>query len=169
MEVCNKSTRHGQKPILIVVHDTEGGNVQGSKDLRGVGNWFDNSNSQASAHVCTDAEGQSARYVFDDDKAWACAYYNAPSLSIEQIGFANQTHWPHAQIEETARWIALWSHRHDIPIRKGVVSRDGRVIKRGVIRHSDLGNLGGGHHDPGPHFPLANCLVIARKIARRGY
>jgi|tagenome__1003787_1003787.scaffolds.fasta_scaffold20989884_1 hypothetical protein len=166
-EVRNQSSRHGTKPCLIIIHDTEGGNVKGTGDLRGVGAWFNNPVAQASAHVCTDGEGQSARYVDDKNKAWHCAFFNAPALGIEQIGFANQRAWPKPQVEETARWIALWHKRHGIPIRKGKVSRDGRVVRSGVLRHSELGNLGGGHHDPGDHFPMSDCLKIARSIARR--
>lgn len=166
--VCNQSSRHGVKPILIVVHSTESGNVPGSaKDLRAIANWFDNPQAQASSHVVTDADAQSARLVVDDRKAWAQAYYNPWALSIEQVGRAAQTHWAHAQVEETARWIALWHGRHDIPIRKGAVTKDGRITTTGVVRHSDLGNLGGGHSDPGDGYPLHECLEIARAIVNR--
>jgi len=167
MNVCNQSTRHGTRPSIIVIHSTESTNVVGPADLKNIGTWFNNPAAQASAHACTDADGQSARYVSDAAKAWHVAWYNAQSLGIEQIGRANQTSWPDAQIEETARWIAMWSERYDIPVRKGAVSRDGRVLRSGVLRHSELGHLGGDHHDPGPHFPMAECLRIARKIRNR--
>lgn len=166
-EVACQSTRHGADPVLIIIHDTEGGNVPGIRDLQALGDFFNHTATQASSHVATDAEGQSARYVNDHRKAWHCAFYNSVSLGVEQIGFASQTHWPQAQIEETARWVALWSERHDIPIRKGRVTRDGRVTRTGVLRHSELGNLGGGHHDPGPAYPMADMLAIARRIRNR--
>jgi NAD kinase len=39
-----------------------------------------------SAHVCTDGDGNSARYVPDAAKAWHCAGFNSQSLGVEQIG-----------------------------------------------------------------------------------
>jgi N-acetyl-anhydromuramyl-L-alanine amidase AmpD len=162
MHVRNCSSRHGAKPILIVLHDTEGGNVKGVADLKGLGTFFDNPAVQASSHVATDAEGNSARFVADELKAWHCAFFNSVSLGIEQIGFATQFGWPGAQQQETARWIARWAQAYSIPIRQGRVSLDGRIIQSGVARHSDLGNLGGGHHDPGAGYPFADVLRLAR-------
>jgi N-acetyl-anhydromuramyl-L-alanine amidase AmpD len=159
--VRNCSSRHGAKPVLIVLHDTEGLNVKGLADLRGLGDWFDNPSSQASSHVATDAEGNSARYVDDAVKAWSCVFFNSLSLNIEQVGFATQFGWPDAQIQETARWVARWAQIYGIPIRQGRVSLDGRIIKSGVVQHSDLGSLGGGHHDCGDHYPFDEVLRIA--------
>jgi N-acetyl-anhydromuramyl-L-alanine amidase AmpD len=160
--VRNCSSRHGVKPILIVLHDTEGANIKGITDLKGLGDFFDNPAVQASSHVATDAEGNSARFVADELKAWHVAFFNSPSLGIEQVGFASQGSWPDAQLQETARWVARWAHEYGIPIRQGRVSLDGRIIQSGVVRHSDLGNLGGGHHDPGGNFPFTEVLRIAR-------
>jgi N-acetyl-anhydromuramyl-L-alanine amidase AmpD len=160
--VRNCSSRNGAFPRLIVLHDTEGANIKGIRDLQGLADFFDNPSVQASSHVATDAEGNSARMVPDNLKAWHCAFYNSVSLGIEQIGFASQKSWPDAQLQETARWVARWAHAFDIPIRQGRVSLDGRIIKPGVVRHSDLGNLGGGHHDPGANYPFTEVLRIAR-------
>jgi len=156
------SSRHGASIQLTVVHDTEGANIKGVTDLRNLGVVFRPQNEKSS-HVATDAEGNSARYVHDEDKAWHCAFWNSVSLGIEQIGFASQQSWPDAQLDETARWIAYWNFHHGVPIRKGIVSRDGRIIRPGVVRHSDLGVLGGGHSDPGPNYPLALVLRRARR------
>lgn len=161
-----KSSRNGSKIQLIVVHDTEGPNRAGISDLTGLGNYFDRVGSEESSHVATDAEGNSIRMVRDADKAWHVAYYNSVSLGIEQVGYATQKTWPRDQQEETARWIALWSHEHGIPIRKGRVSKDGRVLTTGIVRHSELGNLGGGHHDPGTPYPLHDVFVLARYYAK---
>lgn len=161
--VPQKSSRHGASLGLITVHDTEGANLKGVTDLRNLGTVF--RARDVSAHVGADDEGNSARYVPDELKAWHCAYYNPWSLGIELIGKATQPHWTDAQVRECARWVAYWCHHHSIPCRKGAVSRDGRILRRGVVRHSDLGNLGGGHTDPGT-FPLAACLVHARRYLK---
>jgi len=48
-----------------------------------------------------------------------------------------------------------------IPIHKAKVD-EGRVARAGVIRHSELGALGGAHSDPGSHYPLSDVLDFAR-------
>lgn len=157
---------------LIILHDTEGSNVPDSiSDLAGLGDWFGSISAQASSHVATDSDGNSARFVSDRRKAWHCMAYNSASLGIEQVGFASQSrvtwlkNW--RQLRETARWIAYWSHRYGIPIRKGAVS-GGVVTRSGVLRHMDLGAIGGGHSDPGSNYPFGRVLLLARlfKAAR---
>lgn len=160
--VRNRSSRRGVRPTLIVIHSTESDNRPGTSDLAAVAGWFDNPSSQASSTVIVDAEGQSARCVPDSEKPWTQAHYNSVSLSIECIGRAAQTAWTADEVREAARWIALWSVRHGIPIRKGRVDSSGRVVRSGVLRHSELGALGGNHHDPGRAFPLRSCLRLAR-------
>lgn len=151
---------------LIVLHDTEGANIPDSvTDLVGLGNFFGSISAQASSHVADDSDGNSARFVSDRKKAWHCAAYNSASLGIEQIGFASQSRvtWLHnwRQLRETARWIALWSEKYGIPIRRGAVN-SGAVTRAGVLRHMDLGSIGGGHSDPGPAYPFNRVLWLAR-------
>jgi N-acetyl-anhydromuramyl-L-alanine amidase AmpD len=153
---------------LIVLHSTESSNLPGSADLQGVADWFANPTSQVSAHVITDDDGHSARCVADRDKAWACVEFNSPSLNIEQIGRAAQSHWSRREWLETARWIAQWSHEHHIPIRRAEVA-GAYVIRSGVTTHAALGAAGGGHHDPGPDYPLEEVLHEARRIKRLRY
>lgn len=156
----NQSSRNGIRPQLIVIHSTESSNRPGSSDLAAIGAWFDNPTAQASSHVCTDGDGNSARYVADTAKAWHCAGYNSVSLGIEQIGRAAQSSWSPDEIRESARWVAYWSRKHGIPIRRGAVT-GGRVVKSGVVTHADLGVTGGGHHDPGAGYPVADLLRLA--------
>lgn len=157
----NQSSRSGRRPVLMVVHATAGHNRRGVGDLEALGEWFSRQSSAVSSHVATDNEGHSARFVNDDRKAWHCAAYNGISLGIEQVLPGDGSEVTEALYEETARWLARWSHLHAIPLRKGRVSRDGRVLETGVVRHSDLGVLGGNHSDPGP-FDLHHCLELAR-------
>jgi N-acetyl-anhydromuramyl-L-alanine amidase AmpD len=163
--VVNQSSRDGVKPRLIVVHSTEGRNIKGIGDLVGLGSWFDNPTADASSHVGVDAEGQSARYVDDERKAWTCAGFNPISLNIEMIGFASQGSWTDAELKEAARWCAKWSIKFDIPAQIGDVAGS-RVVKAGIVRHSDLGVFGGGHHDPGAGFRMLELVNTTKEIKR---
>lgn len=157
----NYSQRSVWPPTLIVLHSTEGKNVTGLSDLRALGDWFGSTKSQVSAHVATDAEGHSARYVADANKAWHVAADNSIALGIEQVGSASQNYWPTAQLKATAKWVAHWSRLYGIPIAHDT--------RRGVCRHSDLGVAGGGHDDPGPAYPLDRVLRYARWYSRFGW
>lgn len=169
MNVRNQSSRGGVTPRLIVVHDTESHNQAGSADLTAIGDWFNNPAAQASAHVCVDAEGRSAKYVDDAAKAWHVAGYNSVSLGIEQIGFATQTFWPDAQLKKVAKYVAYWSHKYGIQIQTRGKVDNGNVLLAGVVTHAQLGQIGGGHHDPGDHYPLSTMLYHARYYLRRGW
>lgn len=151
---------------LIVIHDTESHNREGASDLAAIAALFASSSREASAHVCTDADGQSARFVDDDRKAWHCVSYNSAALGIEQIGFASQGEWKEAEVKETARWVARWSLIHGIPIRKGKTLA-GRVLRSGVVTHRSLGAAGGGHWDPGYHYPMKHMLSLARHYKKK--
>lgn len=164
--VCNKSSREGVKPAIIVLHSTESANIPGPGDLQSVWHWFNNPSADASSHVITDAEGQSARCVADEDKAWTCAGFNSVSLNIEQIGYAAQGQWVDAEIDETARWIAKWSIKHGIPIERGKVVGSA-VVKAGILLHSELGSIGGGHSDPGGAYPLGRVIERAKSIRKQ--
>lgn len=170
--VRNQSSRNGTHPSLIVVHSTEGQDLPNStRDLAGLGSWFDNGAANASSHVGVDGDGQSAKYVPDDRKAWTCAYFNSVSLNIECVGRAAQPAklWEDAQYRKVAQYIAYWSKKYGIPIRKGAVAQNGRVIRSGIIRHSELGRLGGDHHDPGANFNLARVNALARSYRQKGW
>lgn len=174
MEVRNHSERSTSRPSLVVLHDTESHDATKSiRDLESIGAWFDNPQAEASAHVCVDGDGYSARYVHDSDKAWHCGAYNSASLGIEQVGFASFTKvlWKRnkrRQLRKVAKYIAYWSWKYGIPIRKGAVS-NGFVSRAGIVTHAQLGRLGGGHHDPGPHYPFWLVLRMARWYRKHGW
>lgn len=159
--VRNQSGRGGVKPRVIVLHSTESHNRPGNEDLAAIVAWFNNPASQASSHVVVDGEGRSARCVPDAAKAWTQASFNPQSLSVEQIGFASQQSWPDAQLRKTAQYVAFWSKTFGIPITHSTTA--------GVCEHQDLGAAGGGHHDPGPAYPLGRVLEMARDFARNGW
>lgn len=146
----NKSSRGGAHPTLIVIHATVSHNLRGLGDLRAIGEFFAKPETQASSHVCTDNEGNSARYVLDRDKAWHCAGFNRMSLGIEQILPSTGRELTENLYRETARWCARWSKMYGIPLQHGAVSGT-RVTRAGIITHKELGQFGGGHFDPGPY------------------
>lgn len=154
------SSRGGARPTLIVIHATVSHNREGLSDLQAIGSWFRNPGSQASSHVCTDNEGHSARYVRDEHKAWHCAGYNRMSLGIEQILPATGAELTRDLYRETARWCARWCKKYGIRPYKARVD-GGRVVKSGVIRHSELGSLGGGHSDPG-RYDMEAMMALTR-------
>jgi hypothetical protein len=156
--VSNQSSRNGRKPRIIVLHTTEGHNRPGLSDLQGLVSMFDNPATQASSHIGNDAEGNDARMVPDDRKAWTQAQFNPIALSIEQIGFAADSgSMSQKQLANTAAWIAHWSRKYDIPIRHSTT--------HGVCQHRDLGAAGGGHSDCGPAYPFNKVLSMAKELA----
>lgn len=172
--VACQSFRGGTKPRVIVLHDTESHDRQGISDLVGLVSFFDRPSTQASAHVIVDGQGYSAKCVDDDKKAWHCKDFNSIALGIEQIGFATFTAamWnkhKRAQLKKVAKYIAYWSKKYDIPIKKARTGVGGHVYSAGVTTHSALGSSGGGHHDPGKGYPFDAVLRMARYYRRRGW
>lgn len=164
--VVNQSSRSGVRPRLIVLHSTESTEVKGSGDLAAIAAYFDNPAAQASSHVITDGDGNSARCVPDAAKAWTCVSFNSLSLNIEQIGRAASTVWSEEIQRETARWIAKWSKDWGIPIVRGAVSGTS-VTRSGVVFHSELGAAGGGHSDPGANYPIGKVLDLAEAYRKQ--
>lgn len=174
--VGNQASRQGFAPELIVLHVTTGPHgtkvvrdEPGIKDLEQLGAYFDDPQTEVSSHVANDADGNDARYVRDGRKAWTQVAFNSVGLSIEQIGSTayQRRNWlvnRLPQLEDTARWIAYWHRKWGIPIRRAVVS-GGTVLERGVATHRQLGRLGGNHDDPGPNYPFAYVLRLARTYA----
>lgn len=165
--VVNKSSRKGVKPDMIVLHITVSGNLIGMRDIDAVINWFDNPDAECSAHIINDREGHDARAVRDADKAWACADYNARSLNLEQVENdvgRTRAEWLTSsarQLENTAHWVAFWSHKYEIPLT--------HRVGRGVCQHSDLGEAGGGHVDCGKGYPIDRVIARARTIRKKKY
>lgn len=160
----NHSSRRGAKIELIVIHATAGHNRKGISDLVGLGEWFATGSVKAgnpvSSHVAVDNEAQSARFVSDSDKAWHCAFFNSPSLGIEQIMPGDGTEITKLMYQETARWIARWSIMHHIPIRAASVQGQ-RIVKSGIITHQALGEAGGNHNDPGKGYDMRHLIGVA--------
>jgi hypothetical protein len=168
----NYSSRLGARITLFVVHATAGHNRPGVVDLISLGNWFGNPASQVSSHSASDNEGHSARFVHNNEKAWHVAAFNRMAYGHEQVIPGNGTEITKALLHETSRWLAWVSLVEGVPLRKAKVdTRTGVVLRSGVIRHSELGLLGGGHADPGPGYNLGWVIRHARYhryLMRRG-
>lgn len=151
---------------LLVIHTAEYPNKEGIDDLKWIADFFDQTSTQASSTIATDGQGNTVRLMSDSAKPWTQASYNSQSLSVENIGYASTTkeEWfkkYHAQLAENARWIAYWSVKHDIPIRRAW-TRLGGVQRTGVATHKQLGSHGGGHGDPGSGYPIRYVMKLAR-------
>lgn len=156
--VCNRSSRNGAEPCLVVIHTTESHDRPGRLDVDSIHGWFDNSVSDASSNVIVDAEGHSTTCVPDCDKAWTQSRFNPYALSIELIAFAKTPRWRwlkrQRQLKKAAKFCAYWCRTHKIPVRRAAVNaRTATITKSGICGHGDLGAAGGGHWDPGPGFP----------------
>lgn len=149
----------------IVIHAAVMHNVPGVKDLASLGNYFHHSSSEVSSHSACDNGGHSARFVVDHLKAWHCAGFNSQMLGLEQIIPGDGREITQALYEEAARWCALWSREHGIPLQRGIV-RGARIVRPGVFSHKQLGSVGGGHVDPGPHYSMDHVIKLARRYKK---
>lgn len=173
--VRNRSSRQGMPVQAVAVHSTESQDVPGWDDLNGVGNWFDNPQSQASAHIGVDGEGHSVKWVSSTEKAWTILQLNPVTVNIEFVGRAAQSkkEWELAQLKTAAKWTAYWCLRYDIPAQVGRVRNvNGSpvITRRGIIRHSDLTDAGfGTHTDPGSAFPMESFIRYVQFYKKHGW
>jgi len=170
---------HGtQRPVRIVLHDTESHDTVGIADIRGVFHFWhtqrnpDGTLAQFGAHFVVDKAGHVGRGADPTQIQWHVTNLNTGSIGIEQIGIATFPNllWRRQrrkQLYAVARIIA-WAHgRYGIPMR---VRRDPRLP--GVTTHRRVGIAGidpSGHTDPGPHYPLHLVIFLARMIQRIGF
>lgn len=153
---------HGtHEPVRIVLHDTEGHDVAGTRDLAGVAAFWHGQGLGYGAHLGVDAEGLTGRYVDDREIAWHVARRNTGSLGIEQIGFAwfPLPTWlgRKDQLETVSQWLAHWSAKYGIPLRVDV--------EHGVSTHAmQSKTFGGTHTDPGRFYPLDRVIDRAVEI-----
>lgn len=171
--VVNQSSRFGVKPSVIVLHITVSHNRPGLSDIDGIIDFFNRPSTEASSHIVNDSEGHDARLVPDSRKAWTQSAYNSPALSIEQIHLSATTsrrEWMRDsshQLANTAQWIAYWSIKYKIPIRRAWTPGSGVVARSGIATHKQLGASGGGHIDPGDNYPMEYVLWLARYFKAR--
>lgn len=146
---CMGGARSGSEIKIIVLHDSE--IPPGPSALDSLYNALKAQN--LSVQIGLNYDGSCVRFCSDLEVAEHVAAYNQQALGIEQIGFASYTHWPKAQTETAAKWVAYWANKYGIPIEHSTT--------HGVCRHSDLGASGGGHSDPGSGYPFDEVLKEA--------
>ncbi len=155
----NRSSRHGGRVSLIVVHDTEGG-YEGSIE------WLCNPAAQASAHIVLREDGGEATQLVPwDEKAWSCVAFNSVSENLELAGFAARWYGLR-ELQVAARIVAFRLRKRGLPARWAT---GGRGL--GFCRHADLGVAGGGHHDPTTSIAkwLLFVAMVKHEYARGGF
>jgi hypothetical protein len=151
-ESPNQSDRHGATVSLIVAHRWGSPVAHDKKQAqsRYDGNvaWLRNPDADASSHVVYGGSlvNEAAQLVPWARKAWTCVQFNSISDNIE---FADAI-WSGDDTEGfrvAARIVAFRLHARSLPakwVRGEALLHGGR----GVTRHYDLGQAGGGHTDP---------------------
>jgi hypothetical protein len=161
-ESPNQSARTG-KVRTVVVHDTEG-------SYAGSVAWLCNSKAAASAHLVLREDGLEATQLVPwDRRAWHCAAYNDQTIGLEMAGLA-KAGFADGQLRRAARIVAYFLHLYGLPATHVKPDAAGR-LGRGWTLHQDLGQLGGGHHDPG--FSRWRSLwfgaLVRHELARGGF
>ena len=165
----NCSGRSGSGVRLVVVHTAEG-----ARSYRDLGNFFASRSAQVSSHTGIDDErGTIGEYVHRPDKAWTQAAYNSQAVSTELCAAPINSPYPCGarwtaeewsrhpnMLANLADWIREECAHYGLPINK-LSSSQAQGGARGVCGHVDLG-AGGGHYDPGPNFPWARVMTLAR-------
>ena len=166
IESPHKTEANGRVIGVVVIHTMEIPERDGAAEL--CARWFQNPESEVSAHYCVDAE-TTIQCVLEQDIAWHARGGNASSVGVELAGYAGQRSlgwsdaYSRAVVERAARVTAEVCARHRIPIRR-LRAADLVAGKRGVTGHADVSAAfrKGDHWDPGPDFPWARFLRLAR-------
>ena len=130
----NQSSRNGQAVTHLVWHATA---CHYAPSI----SWLCNPLAQASAHlVIREDGGEATQLVHLAQKAWHAVAWNGFSVGVEHAslgaGFAS-----HEQLLISARVFGWLCWHLEIPPVFGLHK------PRGIVRHRDLGIVGGGHSD----------------------
>lgn len=154
--VHHGGTRDLSKVHLIVIHSTESGSASGSAG------WFQNPDSQGSAHVVLD-DVECYRTLPDNVIPWGAqgGDANQYGLHLELTGYAAWTRdqWmTHREtLKKGAAQIASWGDLYDIPMKFLTAEDLKNGNTRGVTTHANISKaygISGGHTDPGVGFPV---------------
>jgi len=163
LDARGRIATHGhQRPVRIVLHDTESHDYRGIRDLQGICNYWEHSTPGYGAHVIVDKEAKSALCASPKSICYHVADHNTGSVGIEMVGFARFTPklWfaRPRQLHKVARWLAYYNWKYGIPLQ--------RDLNHGVTTHKAFG---GSHWDPGYFFPFRYVLRLARRYRAEGW
>lgn len=156
----NQSTRHGETVDLIVWHESAG-------SYAGDVSWLCNPDANASAHlVLREDGGEATQLVPIARKAWHASAFNPQAIGVEHSNRTAKGYASERQLEVSARVFGFLCLRYNVPPRW---ARNGQG--RGVVRHLELGRLGGGHTEcgMGDHDWQRFLDMVHLEIARGGY
>ena len=156
---ANFTPAHGRRVTTIVIHVAETsfwGTVRTLRDPQ----------REASAHFVVSHDGELAQLVDPDDVAWHAGNHdvNEHSIGIEHEGFTYvRGSITPAELDASARLVAYLAARYGIPLdRRHVIGHDE------VPDPNDRRLAGGADHhtDPGPYWPWAEYMQLARQYAQ---
>jgi hypothetical protein len=174
---------HGhQDKRKIVIHETVSHDHRGLSDIKSVSKYL--GEKGYGIHCIVDQEGKSGYYPGERAVFWHAKGDNQSTIGIELVSYipglniSNTSRWKiwwkrERQLHKTARWLAYYSDKHDIPLKYS----EGRAA--GICSHWDISeayNISGGHWDGRPkhragHFPMMKLIYLARgyKTGRLAY
>ena len=160
----NRRKRSLGIPRWIALHTQEGG-----RTARGLAGYLANPSSQVSYHVVVD-DHEILKVVSEDDYPWAAA--NANQYAFHLCGAGTYAGWSRgkwletdasdgknedAELTNMAKVVAWWCQKYNIP-PAWIGGRGVPWGSDGICGHADFGAWGGGHHDPGPNFPVDELI-----------
>lgn len=167
VQARNYTPSAGRKVDLVVLHSME--SAEKPDTAEGVAAWFAGPKSpEASAHYCVDADSV-VQCVLERDVAWAAPGSNHNGVHIEMAGRAAQTaaEWADtysaAVVARAARLVREVCLRHGVPFE--ALTHDALLVgRRGITTHASVSKAfrRSTHWDPGPSFPLARLVELAR-------
>lgn len=163
----NQSPRlHGATVVGLVVHRPVGSYAGAIATMR-------DPKHEAAAHAIVRDDGRQATQLVPwNRKAWHAAAFNSYTIGVEtpDAVWLEQVGRPSYAKRVCARVFAYLAHKHAIPAR-AVTGADLIAGKRGLVRHLDLGAMGGGHTDPTSREDVWHEFVelVAHELDRGGF
>lgn len=148
--VRNYSSRNGQKPRVIVWHQTVS-RENGSASQNALTAMANRPSSGVSWHFLIGrTNGLCTFSVPLNMKAWTQGNANPFSIGIEVEAYGDEPAYVTGDGERKLLAVTReLGRRFDIPMRRGEVTNC-RVVRSGIVEHADLGACGGGHADVTP-------------------
>lgn len=148
--VSNYSSRNGVRPRIIVWHQTVS-RERGTSSQDALTAMASRRSSGVSWHLLVGRTNGLCTYTVPlTMKAWTQGNANPFSVGIEVEAYGDEPTYVAGLGERKLLSVTREiGRRFDIPMQKGLVENC-RVVRRGIVEHSDLGACGGGHADVTP-------------------